>query len=521
MFYRTRKEWDTHFRYDSRMDPDPDPAHDSFNLQESRRERGVRRARSHRNEIIGAVIALVLVAAIGSGVYFLVIRGGSTPSVSSSSTSLAPNSSTTTSSDDATTTESSTSSTVANLTPQRLQIDTNPETAKLTMALQDGTTVAGSTPFSKEVSGGHIKIELSKAGFNTATRELTLDRPTDLKIWLDPQGQVLQSVVRFKTGPGPQQVAFSPDGRELWVALLHGAGLEVYGSTSGTETGEVSLGGKGAAELIFTGDGATIYATQIATNLVYEVDRVSRTVKRQLETGGKSPKVLTLSADEKTLWTANWGSNDVSEIDLATGKVVRRLPTVAKPHGLYLTPDGARLYVAGFEKGELQRIDLSTGAGKVIFTTSGALWDLVADQTQHLLYVDDSKGNAVYVVDLENETATKLADTDQRPNTMSLSSDGQVLYVSNRGKEDPQNASHAGPEWGSVLAIDTTDGTILDAIVGGNQCTGLDVSSDGSMLAFSDFLDDHVRLYSVPDYSTLVAGNGGRAAQRLKDVVKH
>ena len=503
------------------MDSDPDPLHDSFNLQESRRERGVRRARSHRNEVIGAVIAVVLLAAIGAAVYFILTRGGSNPPVSSSSTSTVDDSSTTTSPEGSTTTVSSTSSTIANLTPQQLQISTNPAAAQLAIALQDGTTLTGSTPFSKEVPGGHVKIELSKTGFNTATRELTLDRPTDLKIWLDPQGQVLQSLVRFKTGPGPQQVALSPDGRELWVALLHGAGLEVYGSTTGNETGEVSLGNKGAAELIFTGDGATIYATQTATNLVYEVDRVSRTVKRQFETDGKSPKVLALSADEKTLFTANWDSNDISEIDLASGKVVRRLPTVAKPHGLYLTSDGTRLYVAGFERGELQRIDLSTGAGKLVFATGGALWDLVADQTQRLLYVDDSKGNSVYVFDLENETATKFADTDQRPNTLSLSADGKVLYVSNRGKEDPQNASHAGPEWGSVLAIDATDGTILDAIVGGNQCTGLDVSSDGSLLAFSDFLDNHIRVYSVPEYSALVAGNGGRAAQRLKDIVKH
>ena len=46
-----------------------------------------------------------------------------------------------------------------------------------------------------------------------------------------------------------------------------------------------------------------------------------------------------------------------------------------------------------------------------------------------------------------------------------------MLYVSNRGRNG-SNYYLPGPEWGSVLAIDTRTGRILDAIVGGNQPTG-------------------------------------------------
>jgi sugar lactone lactonase YvrE len=38
----------------------------------------------------------------------------------------------------------------------------------------------------------------------------------------------------------------------------------------------------------------------------------------------------------------------VSEIGLTAGTVVRRIPTVVTPRGLYITPDGARMYVAGY-----------------------------------------------------------------------------------------------------------------------------------------------------------------------------
>ena len=256
------------------------------------------------------------------------------------------------------------------------------------------------------------------------------------------------------------------------------------------------------------------------TASVYEIDRATRTVKRHFNTGGSWTKVLLLSPDEKTLWASNWVSNDVSEIDLTTGKLVRRMKTVVTPRGLYVTPDGKRLFVAGFENGDIQRIDLATGKGEVLFKTGGAMRHMVADDTRGLLYVDDMSTKEVFVVDLATEKVTKLADTDERPNTMDLSPDGKVLYVSNRGKDNPKTYYIPGPEWGSVLAIDTATGKILDAIVGGNQCTGLDVSPDGTLLAFSDFLDNKIRVYTIPDYETLAAGGGGRAVAHLEDIVK-
>ena len=94
-----------------------------------------------------------------------------------------------------------------------------------------------------------------------------------------------------------------------------------------------------------------------------------------------------------------------------------------------------------------------------------------------------------------------------------------MLYVSNRGRNG-SNYYLPGPEWGSVIAIDTRTGRILDAIVGGNQPTGLDVSPDGHTLAYSDFLDDRMTLYAIPTYATLAAGHGGRARTYLADLPK-
>ncbi|MGH2733038.1 MAG: YncE family protein [Actinomycetota bacterium] len=272
-------------------------------------------------------------------------------------------------------------------------------------------------------------------------------------------------------------------------------------------------------EVIFSDDGSTAYVSQMQTASVFEIDARTHAIRRQIPTRGNWSKVMALSPDERTLYVANWSSNNVSEIDLGGGQVRRLLSTVGTPRGLYPTPDGRWLFVAGFADGQLARIDLASGASETLLETGGAMRHLVGDARRALVYAGDMGTNTAYMVDVATGQARKLADTDRKPNTIDLSPDGRVLYVSNRG-ENGASYYQPGPEWGSVLAIDTVTGRVLDAIVGGNQTTGLDVSPDGRLLAFSDFLDNRVQVFEIPPYRSLAEGGGGRAVLHLADIKK-
>ncbi len=404
--------------------------------------------------------------------------------------------------------------------PQTLEVETFPTGAGLTIALQDGTSIAGETPFSEEIPGGRITIEVNAEGYNPASRQVALTGPDAIKIWLDPEGQIYESLVRFSCGKQPKQVLFTPDGTGALGGHPRGRQDRPGGlrpASPAKQLAAIKLGGHEGTELTMTADGKTIFVSQMATSTIWEVDRATRTVVRHFKSGGTYTKILLLSRDEKLLYASNWKSNDVSEIDVATGKVLRVIKVVTTPRGLYITPDSKYLYVSGFGRGELQKIDLATGKGKVIYKTGGSFRHMAADEQKNLLYVGEFEENKIYVVDMATDEVRELADTDERPNTIELSPDGKVLYVSNRGKDNPKTGYLTkGPEWGTVLAIDTATGKLLDAIVGGNQCTGLDVSPDGSLLAFSDFLDYVIRVYRIPDYATLLAGGGGRAGTYLR-----
>lgn len=334
-----------------------------------------------------------------------------------------------------------------------------------------------------------------------------------------PPGSLHQKLREFQTGYQPKQVAFSPDGEELWVTPLgSAAGVEVFEVATGTRTQQVKLGRYGAVEVIFTRDGGTAYVSQMESGSVFAIDTASYSVTRQYKTGGTWTKVMALSPDEQTLYASNWTSNDVSAITLATGEV-RRYPTVRTPRGLFVAPDGRSLYVAGYEDGDVVRLDLASGRSTTLIRTGGAMRHLVGDLSRGRLYANDMGRNQAYVVDLQAGDVQPLAETDSHPNTSDLTPDGRVLYVANRGRNGASYLQK-GPEWGSVVVIDALTGEHLDAIVGGNQTTALDVSPDGKLLAFSDFLDSRVSIYAVPDYAVLSAGAGGRFGAHRAELQK-
>lgn len=385
----------------------------------------------------------------------------------------------------------------------------------------DGAPIEGEGSLDATLPAGPVTVEVSSAGFNTFTREMFLDRPASFTVRLDPEGQLVHSLGLIPCSGAPKGVVVTPDGREAWATILNGPpSIEIFDTAAGEKTGEIDLGEYGAVEIVFTHDGTRAYASQMETAKVFEIDVATRHVVREFDTESAWTKVVALSPDEKTLYAANWSGNDVSEIDLASGTLRRRIPTSKTPRGLYPTADGTRLYIAGFDSGELEKVDLASGDVTTVFADGGALRHLVADETRGLLFISDMAEDLVWVHNMDTGETHKFVDTDEKPNTIDLSPDGKVLFVSCRGENNAESYYIPGPEWGTVLLFDSASGKPLDAIVGGNQCTALDVSDDGRLLVFSDFLDDRLRVYEVPPYEELAVGGGGRWEAHFTELKK-
>lgn len=406
--------------------------------------------------------------------------------------------------------------------PQGLQVNVTPDDAACRLLDASGAEAAiGTGSVAATLPAGAYTLEVSSAGKNPYSREIYLDHTMALNVRLDPQGQLVHSLGIVECAGAPKGVIFTPDGREAWTSILNGPpSIEIFDTETMALTGEIDMGEYGAVEIAFSPDGTRAYASQMETAKVFEIDVKSRKVLRELPTESAWTKVVALSPDGKTLYAANWSGDDVSEIDLASGQVRRRIRTADTPRGLWPTPDGASLYVAGFGGGELERVDLASGKVTQVFDSNGALRHLVGDAKKGVLYASDMAKDCVWALDLKTGKTTKFCDTDAKPNTIDLSPDGRVLFISCRGENNPKSYYIPGYEWGTILLMDTTNGKPLDAIVGGNQCTALDVSEDGTKLSFSDFLDDRLQFYEVPAYDTLAAGGGGRWDEHFAELKK-
>jgi YVTN family beta-propeller protein len=385
----------------------------------------------------------------------------------------------------------------------------------------DGVRHEGVSPFTARIPTGEVKLTVLGSGYGERSEVIKLTGDSNVESWLNPSGQLHQKRYEVKTGSNPKQVAFTPDGKQLWVTLLGSRGVQVFDTATGALLDVIVMGTRGGAvEVIFTLDGMRAYVSQMETASVYEVDTQKRKVLRRFATGGNWTKILALSPDEKTLYAANWVSNDVSVINVANGELIKKIPTVKTPRGVVITPDGKRMFIAGFDGGELQRIDLISGEKKIMLSTGGAMRHLAIDETAKRIYADDMATGTAHSIDMEKETVTTLAKTDAFPNSIDLSPGGKYLYVSNRGQNNPLSYSIPGPEWGSVVVIDTATGKTVDAMVGGNQTTGLDVSPDGKLLAFTDFLDNRLTVMDIPSAEVLAASGGGYTSAHKAALIK-
>jgi DNA-binding beta-propeller fold protein YncE len=405
--------------------------------------------------------------------------------------------------------------------PWPVTITTKPEGAACTISRDGEELLAGASTITGEVLAGPAVLRVVHEGYNVVEREVFIDEPATFEIWLDPEGQILHGVRTIGTLGAPKGVSVTPDGSEAWTSILNGPpSIEIFNPKTGKKTGEVDIGEHGAVEVIFNKAGTLAYTSQMETAKCFEIDVKTRKVLREFDTESAWTKWVSLSPDEQTLYASNWSGNDVSEIDLKTGELVRRMRVSKTPRGMYATADGKALYVAGFDSGHLERIDLATGKVTALYTEGGALRHIVGDEKTGRLFISDMAKNLILVHDMKSGVTKKFVDTDEKPNTIDLTPDGKLLFVSCRGANNPKSYYIPGPEWGSILVFDTANGKGLDAVIAGNQPTALDVSDDGTTLVFSDFLDNRLRVFEIPQYEEFAKGDGGRFDARKAEIKK-
>lgn len=310
--------------------------------------------------------------------------------------------------------------------------------------------------------GIFLAIATAKADVRHATRYAT-----------SPGAPALRVVARVTTGDEPKSVSVSPDGRRLYVAVFgdgHDGAVRVHDAATLAPLGAVHFDG-GAVESVLSPDGATLYVSNFARQVLAVIDTRTLAVTAEVHVGS-NPKVVALSPDGRTAYVANWSDRFVSVVDLAMRHEVRRLPTGLHPRGMAVAHDGT-LYVAAFRDDVVHVFRPGAYRESRRFRTCRLPRHLVLSPDESRLDVSCTIGAMLVAYDPRTGHPRGASPTGNTPRTVARSADGRYLAVANfRG--------------GSVTLVDIVARThSTSPILGASQIVGLAIRPTGSLRIYA------------------------------------
>ena len=189
--------------------------------------------------------------------------------------------------------------------------------------------------------------------------------------------------------------------------------------------------------------GNRIYVTLAGDHEVVVIDEDSEQIVSRISVG-EGPAIILKTPDDQKLYTANWGGNSTSVIDVETENVTD-IMFDGIPYVIAMAPDGRYLY-AGVK----------------------------------------SEPSGIVVIDTSNDTIVKRFPTPELAASLTVSPDGEILYVATTVSGDP-NREH------SLYSISTADGSVIqDLIPVGSMPAWITIKPDGSRVYTLNFNSDDI-----------------------------
>jgi DNA-binding beta-propeller fold protein YncE len=237
----------------------------------------------------------------------------------------------------------------------------------------------------------------------------------------------------------PHEILADPDGRHAYVSengMLWmtdpgegGNSIAIFDLKSRQRAGRIELGKYHRPHGMDMVPGKRqIVSTIENPDGLLLIDVAERRVLRFYDLKGDAPHMVTMSPDAAWAYVSAANTSAVAAVELATGKVVR-IKTGARPQGSFFSADGRSLFVTESDgnaisivdpekKEVVGRIATGQGPGRVRITPDG----------KTLVY-NLQAGKAVGFADLATRKETGRVDLPGPPLSLSLSPDGKWAYA--------------------------------------------------------------------------------------------
>ena len=136
--------------------------------------------------------------------------------------------------------------------------------------------------------------------------------------------------VNVKVVGGPEGIALSPDGKELWVGSRNFNGISII-DTATEQVIATIVPGTFAYRLTFSPDGRHVFVPRAGEVAV--IDATTRTEVRTIDLQSIPISVL-IMPDNRTMYVGTVKPNEVLKIDVTTGEIQARVAMTGTPDGL-------------------------------------------------------------------------------------------------------------------------------------------------------------------------------------------
>jgi YVTN family beta-propeller protein len=138
-------------------------------------------------------------------------------------------------------------------------------------------------------------------------------------------------------GKGPEGIALSPDGREVWSAHSRDGGVSIIDVASRRVVQTISLGTKRSNRITLTPDAKFALVSDLDAGELVVLDAPARKEIRRIPLG-RMPEGILVPAAGGVAYVAVNGDNFVAVIDLKTWQVTKKIQTGIGPDGMAWVP---------------------------------------------------------------------------------------------------------------------------------------------------------------------------------------
>ncbi|HJU73783.1 MAG TPA: hypothetical protein VJ717_08560, partial [Gemmatimonadaceae bacterium] len=170
-----------------------------------------------------------------------------------------------------------------------------------------------------------------------------------------------------------------------------------------------------------------------------------------------------------TLWVTLGDVDQLVEVDAYTFREVRRIKVDMRPHGLAVSKDGSKVYLASDKTGNFQIVDVRRGVVEASIPVGNDLNQMTLTKDGRFAYVPIRGDNAIAVVQLNPLRLIKKLPSPPGPHDAYTSADGSRIYV--------------GAQFGSAITvIDPATQSVLHNIPTTAGVRPLEPSHDGKII---------------------------------------